>query len=242
MILELADGSSTVARAAASLVLALHVTGGGIGIVSGAVALAARKGGRVHRLAGRWFLGSMLTMSAIGACVAPMLPDRISALAAVFTFYLVVTGWATVQPRAGSIGLFARFSPVVALGIAAIGVVLGTAGANRPAGIIEGQPYELAYAFAFLASLAAVSDVRVLITGGLSGAARLSRHLWRMCTALFIAAGSFFLGQQQVFPPSLRGSVWLMIPEFTIVALLLFWLVWVRFSSRIRALEAARAH
>jgi hypothetical protein len=42
--------------------------------------------------------------------------------------------------------------------------------------------------------LAGAGDVRMLVRGGVFGAKRIARHLWRMCFGLFIAAGSFFLG------------------------------------------------
>ena len=35
-------------------------------------------------------------------------------------------------------------------------------------------------------------------------ARRLARYLWRMCFGLFIASGSFFLGQMKFLPQSLR--------------------------------------
>jgi uncharacterized membrane protein len=40
--------------------------------------------------------------------------------------------------------------------------------------------------------LAAIGDVRIMLAGMPRGGPRLARHLWRMCFALFIAAGSFF--------------------------------------------------
>ena len=46
----------------------------------------------------------------------------------------------------------------------------------------------------------------MLMRSGVLGPKRIRRHLWRMCFGLFIATGSFFLGQQQVFPAVLRGS------------------------------------
>ena len=49
-----------------------------------------------------------------------------------------------------------------------------------------------------------VGDVRVMRSGALRGAARLKRHLWHMCLALFIAAGSFF---------SIRARVAKILPE-----------------------------
>lgn len=45
-------------------------------------------------------------MSAIGAGAAPFMPDRISTVAAVLTFYLVATAWVTVRRKEGSAGLF----------------------------------------------------------------------------------------------------------------------------------------
>lgn len=57
--------------------------------------------------------------------------------------------------------------------------------------------------------------------------ARLARHLWRMCLALFIAAGSFFVGQADEIPQALRGPH-LMVPPLAALALMAFWLVRVR--------------
>src|ERR1022692_5020033 len=53
-------------------------------------------------------------------------------------------------------------------------------------------------------------------------AERIVRHLWRMCFGFFIATGSFFLGQQQVFPAWLRGSSVLFIPALLPLVLLIF--------------------
>jgi hypothetical protein len=46
--------------------------------------------------------------------------------------------------------------------------------------------------------LAAAGDVRILRFGVPRGGPRLARHLWRMCFALFIAAGSFFSIRERV--------------------------------------------
>jgi uncharacterized membrane protein len=77
--------------------------------------------------------------------------------------------------------------------------------------------------------LAAAGDICMMVQGGLSGTKRLVRHLWRMCFGLFIATGSFFLGQQQVFPAALRGSILLVVLAIMPLILLVFWLFRVRF-------------
>ncbi len=46
--------------------------------------------------------------------------------------------------------------------------------------------------------LAATGDVRIMRFGVPPGGPRLARHLWRMCFALFIAAGSFFSIRERV--------------------------------------------
>jgi len=110
MILQISPESSALIRGAAALVLILHIGGGSVGILAGATALFVRKGSPLHRLAGNIFFVAMLTMSGIGACVAPFLPDRGSAVMGAFTFYLVASAWMTVRRKAGR-----RFRESIAL-------------------------------------------------------------------------------------------------------------------------------
>jgi len=49
-----------------SPVLVLHISGGSVGLLSGAVALISRKGSRPHKIAGNVFFITMLTASAAG--------------------------------------------------------------------------------------------------------------------------------------------------------------------------------
>ncbi len=68
--------------------------------------------------------------------------------------------------------------------------------------------------------------------GGISGNPRIARHLWRMCAALFIATGSFFLGQQKVMPEWMQGSPLLFVPALAPLVLMIFWLIRIRFTGR----------
>jgi hypothetical protein len=78
---------------------------------------------------------------------------------------------------------------------------------------------------------AAAGDIRILARGGISGRSRITRHLWRICFGLFIATGSFFLGQQQVFPAFLRGSILLMLLAVLPFPVTIYWLIRVRSSN-----------
>jgi len=111
-------------------------------------------------------------------------------------------------------------------------------GAHRTDGLIDGQPWQPALVFCAVATLAAAMDFRVILHGGIAAVARIVRHLWRMCFGLFIAAGSFFLGQQQVMPVFIQGSALLYVPAAAPLLLLIFWLVRVRGTSRFRTQTA----
>jgi hypothetical protein len=96
------------------------------------------------------------------------------------------------------------------------------------------------FVFGSLALLFAAWDVRMLVRGGVSGGQRIGRHLWRMCFALLIAAASFFLGKQQHFPEALRGSWVVKAPVLLVVALMIYWLIRVRFMRAYRKAKVAR--
>jgi hypothetical protein len=61
-----------------------------------------------------------------------------------------------------------------------------------------------------------------------------------MCFGLFIATGSFFLGQQQVFPAFLRGSVFLTVLAVLPFPLMIYWLIRVRFKNAYKLQSPAR--
>ncbi len=239
MILEIDPASPAWVHAVANTVLYLHIGGGSVGLASGAMALISRKGERLHRAAGNIFFISMLIMSAIGAGVAPLLPDRISSVAGIVTFYLVATSWMTVRRKENSTGLFEIVAMIVALGAGATGLTLALMAANSPTGLLDGLPPFPGYLMASLAGLGAATDFKVILRGGISGAPRIARHLWRMCAALAIAAASLFLGQPQVFPKAVQGSLLLAAPVLATLALMIFWLAAVYLTKRFKSATAA---
>ncbi|HME12651.1 MAG TPA: hypothetical protein VKF79_07315, partial [Candidatus Acidoferrum sp.] len=77
----------------------------------------------------------------------------------------------------------------------------------------------------------AVWDLRMLLRGGVSGAARIARHLVRMGLALFIGTASLFLGKQQHFPVALVKTHLLNVPVLIVAVTMIYWFVRVRFTS-----------
>jgi hypothetical protein len=228
-----------------NLIVGIHIAGGLTGLVAGAVAVAARKGGPLHASAGTWFFASMLVMAGIGAALAPTLPSTqgdpryFDSLAGAFTFYLVATGWATVRRKAGTIGRFEAGAFASGAALAAVAFALGAQAAAAPAGKIGGYGPGNYFVIGSIVALAAALDLKVVLRGGISGVPRIARHLWRMCLAFFVASGSLFFGQQDVMPQAVRGSPVLTVLGLAPLGLMVFWLVRVRFSRMIGRLMPA---
>jgi hypothetical protein len=81
--------------------------------------------------------------------------------------------------------------------------------------------------------LAAIGDLRAIRAGGLRGSRRLARHLWRMCFGLFIATGSFFLGQMKFVPEPVRIVPLLLVLAFAPILFLIYWMWRVRVRGRL---------
>jgi uncharacterized membrane protein len=209
----------------------LHIIGGLTALTSGAVALSASKGGKLHRKSGMVFVYAMLVMSASGALMAALKPERISVIAGMLTFYLVATALLTVRRRAEELRWMDVCAMVVALGIGLLSITFGVAGLNSPSGTLDGLPPALGFIFGGVALLAALGDIRLLLARSIPWTQRIARHLWRMCFALWIAAGSFFLGQSDEFPEALRIMPLLCTPVLLVMLLMVYWLARVLFTQ-----------
>ena len=209
----------------------IHVAAGLVGILSGGVALFALKGGARHRRSGMVFVYSMLVMSLTGALVAAVhaTPNLATSLQGLLTFYLVVTGLLTVRRRTEGFQWIDLGAMLVALSIGICHLAFGVAASSSATGQLFGYPPALYFVFGPIALVAALGDLRMMRAGGFQGARRLSRHLWRMSFALFIAVASFFLGQARLFPQPIRASGALAVPVFLVLAVMLYWMARVRF-------------
>jgi uncharacterized membrane protein len=210
--------------------LVMHVGSGVAAIVSGGVALLAAKGERLHRAWGTVFFAAMLATAATATFLS-VVKQPGTIISSIFALYLVATAWATVRRPEGTIGNFERVAFFVAVACAAGDFVLGLIAAQNPKGQFFGFAAPLYFASGSFAALAAAFDLKVIRSGGISGVSRVSRHLWRMCTALFIASGSFFIGQQKIMPDWVQGSPVLFALGLAPLLFLSFWLVRVRHAN-----------
>lgn len=222
-----------------ALAFVLHVAGGALGLISGILAMTAAKGGRLHRLAGNIFFLSMSVMAAFAVYLGFVRPgELINVFIGVLVAYLVATAWIAARRADGAAGLAER----VGLAVAAIlcapflvlsgQLVLGLPPFFHSALAFKGPLLIAIYLFTLVLAIAAGSDLLVVLSGGVSGAERIARHLWRMCVALTLATGSALSnGLPRLLPAAYHLPGWALYLQFVWVALLAFWMVRVRLAG-----------
>ena len=225
-----------------SPLLLFHICAGTTCLLSGTVSMSFRKGSRGHRVAGNVFFVSMLCMSAAGVTLALMKSQMSNVFGGSLTFYLVATAWATAKRREGVTGIFDWMALLVALTVGVVIATFGVEALHNPSGSKDGVPAPMYFVLASVATLAAAGDIRMLVRGGVFGTQRISRHLWRMCFALFIATGSIFLARPQLFPEILRRTDVILIAGILPLPLMIFWLLRLRFTNTYKRKTAPRAN
>lgn len=209
-----------------------HAAAGAIGILTGVTALATRKGGPTHRLAGKIFVAAIVAAatSAIYLAIKSGTPGFIAA--GVLIVYFMLTAWMTVKRRERQAGWFELGAFLFAAAGAALTFYAGYQSVRDGTALLGGIPV---YTFAVVAALCALGDLSVFLRRGIAGKQRIMRHLWRMHLGFFAAVGSFFPGQLPMFPEyiqNIRPLILLFIPPFSVAGIMLVWLAHVLFSNR----------
>jgi uncharacterized membrane protein len=224
--------------------LLVHILGGTVGLLSGTAAMSFRKGSARHVLAGKIFVASMLTM-AIGAVYLAIVKHQSNNIGGgIFTFYLILTAWLTARRADGETNKFDWAVVLIPLTLGTLTWINGIRVVRAGASSQDGVPVGMMFFMGSVILLAAAGDIRMLIRGGVFGAKRIARHLWRMCFGMFIAAGSFFLGPSnrplrllsniglgQHLPRALFSMGLYLVLTMLPLVLLIFWLLRVRFSK-----------
>jgi uncharacterized membrane protein len=218
-----------------SPILIVHIVAGMVAILSGFAALFVRKGSPLHRKTGNVFVVSMLLMASGGAYRAVIRSQPMNVIAGLFTFYLVSTAWLTMRRKEKETGRTEVALLLMGLAVGAIALYFGWEAAHTA----KRGMATMAYVFGSLVLLSVLGDARLMIRGGVAGVQRLVRHLWRMCFALFIATGSFFLGtasriglRAHIFTPAVRATHLPQLPVILVALLMIFWLFRVRLSQK----------
>ena len=166
--------------------------------LGGCTAILSRQA-QAHRRAGILFVGAMLAMGFSGSLLAARQSlTNPNALGGLMSAYFVVTAFTTVRPPSAWNRRLAAAASVLASAVALTWFRLGLRGLARPVGTIDPAMVYSTFVFGAAMTLAILGDARLMSSGRLRPAARLARHLWRMCVGLFIAVASFFAVPERV--------------------------------------------
>jgi uncharacterized membrane protein len=216
----------------ASPLLLAHIVGGIASLFAGAAAIVLRKGSRRHAYAGNIFVVSMVLLAGSGVILAIEKSQPGNVFGGALTLYLVATSWLTARSRGRVSRLWDWLALAVSVGIAGFGATYATEALRSATGEAHGYGPGPFIFLGSIAAIGAIGDARVLVRGGLEGTKRLSRHLWRMCFALFIAAMSVFLARAHIFPDVMRRTGMLYVLTFAPLVVMFGWLIRMRLVGR----------
>ncbi len=175
----------------AALLLAVHIAAGTAALLAGLLALLRAKGRAGHRRAGRVFAVSLALGLASALGLALLRPNPFLLTIALFSGYLLATGWRRALRRRASGAGAVDWGLAAAMGLLAAGMLW--VGGGWLAGA---EPFDLAareasqaavlLAFGGLGLGFALADLRCAARGGGAGTARIVQHGARMGGA-FIA-------------------------------------------------------
>jgi uncharacterized membrane protein len=230
-----------------NMLLPIHIAAGALAVVLGFTALFVKKGGTIHRRSGMLFVYAMLVMGTTASLLEFVRSAGVANMvAAILSIYFVGTALTTVRPPSRWTRAINIAALTVAVLLALASFMGGVQGINNPGLSPGGVPHRtiavMSFVLAFVLTLAAAGDVRVMRSGMPRGGPRLARHLWRMCFALFIAAGSFFSIRERVakiLPEPFTTGTMRALPILLLFGAMFYWLWRVR---RRRALPVVVRH
>jgi hypothetical protein len=223
------------------MLLPIHVIAGALAIVFGFAALFVKKGGTIHRRSGMAFVYAMLVMGITASILEFYRSAGVANLvAALLAIYFVGTALTTVRPPSRWTRAINIVALTVAVALALAAIAGGVKSVSTPGLSSGGVPFRtigvMSFVLATALLLAAAGDVRIMRSGMPRGGPRLARHLWRMCFALFIAAGSFFSIRQRVakiLPDPFTTGPMRALPCRGLLGAMFYWLWRVRARGRV---------
>jgi len=187
-----------------------HAALGGLSLLSGGIALIAKKGRTVHKRSGEIFFYSML-ISALLALLISVLPNHISPFlfcVGIFSTYLILSGYRSILLKRKGMDL--RADKI----LSAIMIITGLAMIFYPI-IIEGAVNIVLLVFGALGILFGLRDFQLFLKPESLRKKWLNRHLGNMTGGYIAAITAFFVvndiigGLFNWFLPTVFGSIYI---------------------------------
>ena len=205
------------------LLLGLHIAFGSLTLIGLLVALASRKGGLWHRRAGKLFSSAMGVSLMAALLLSVATSNEMLLSIAVFSAYLVYTGWRVGARRASDFSRTDRASVGVMLATAVLMVLLATTMLQSA----DTMGITVAV-FALIGGGFAIADLRRTKQGWPTGSERLSLHVARMGGASIATLTAVLVVNVETDPEFIA---WLL-PTVLVTPAIVYWIRRVR-SGRV---------
>ncbi|BBN82505.1 hypothetical protein PA25_24900 [Pseudoalteromonas sp. A25] len=208
-----------------STVLYVHILFGAIAVIAGYVALFTKKGKARHIQFGNWFVVTMILMAISGVVIAYLMPMIITVFAGLYTMYLVLTGVGVFKLADKRRSYYNIAMMITSLLIGLSSLVCAYWAAQSETGLYQRVSIEPYIMFGVLPLISAILDIRYMRVQTLTSKMRISRHVWRMCFAMFIAVGSFVGQGLKSAPEAVANFVLVEYADAIILLIMLYWLI-----------------
>lgn len=201
--------------------LILHIAGGSVGLLTGAINILRKKGDKKHRFIGILFLFSMLTTGISALVLAYLNPNHFLFIVGVFTLYLVGSGQRYLKHKQPS-KLRSKLidwiitSLMLLAGILFIGLGVST--------IVKSNMFGLVYiTFGSLGLLFVRQDFRNYNNTSTVKNYWLIGHLQRMTGGFIAALTAFLVVNNRYFPERIPSFIFWLLPTIILTPLIIKW-------------------
>ncbi|MHA4894007.1 hypothetical protein ACXZ1K_04590 [Pedobacter sp. PWIIR3] len=197
-----------------NLLLTLHITGGAISLITGAVVILLKKGGKLHKIIGLIYFYSLLLASLVSFPMCFLHPNLFLFIIGVFTSYMLLTGIRYQKKTgSGSVNVYDWMLSTIMLFFGSGFIVLGAInlfnGINFGIVLLVFGSISLAFVLQDWRNYKGKSPIRNF---------GLTTHLQRMIGSYIAAATAFLVVNNTVLPSILA---WLL--PTVILSPLIFW-------------------
>ena len=163
------------AQSFAVLLLAVHIIGGSIALLSAAIPLATKKGGSQHKFFGKLYVGGMLGVFLSALPLAVLKINVFLFLIGIFSFYLVFSGFRFARNRTGRPKICDWIAVSLML-LSAIGMWV----ASYSFYSAENDQWVTLFIFGAIATILGTTDSVTWAKREATGKKRITRHLTNM--------------------------------------------------------------
>ena len=163
------------AQSFAVLLLAIHIIGGSIALLSAAIALAMKKGGSQHKFFGKLYVGGMLGVFLSALPLAVLKTNVFLFLIGIFSFNLVFSGFRFARNRTGRPKIWDWIAVSLTL-LSAIGMWVASYSFYRA----ENDQWVTLFIFGAIATILGTTDSVTWAKREATGKKRITRHLTNM--------------------------------------------------------------